>query len=59
MQHPNGVEVPYFSSLNERLRIARQPVGYLINFGHKGKLEWKRKRFILSDLTNKPMGAEH
>jgi GxxExxY protein len=30
------------------LRIARQPVGYLINFGHKGELEWKR--FILSDL---------
>ena len=30
------------------LRIAQQPVGYLINFGHKGDLEWKR--FILSDL---------
>lgn len=30
------------------LRIARQPVGYLLNFGRKGKLEWKR--FILSDL---------
>ena len=30
------------------MRIARQPVGYLINFGHKGELEWKR--FILSDL---------
>ena len=29
------------------MRIARQLVGYLINFGHKGKLEWKR--FILSD----------
>ena len=33
------------------LRIARQPVGYLINFGHKGELEWKR--FILSDLHEK------
>lgn len=30
------------------LRIARCPVGYLINFGHKGDLQWKR--FILSDL---------
>ena len=30
------------------MRIARQPVGYLINFGHKGGLQWKR--FILSDL---------
>jgi GxxExxY protein len=30
------------------MRIARQPVGYLINFGHKGALEWKR--LILSEL---------
>jgi len=30
------------------MRIARISVGYLINFGHKGELEWKR--FILSDL---------
>ena len=30
------------------LRIARQPVGYLLNFGRKGDLQWKR--FILSDL---------
>jgi GxxExxY protein len=30
------------------MRIACQPVGYLINFGHKAALEWKR--FILSDL---------
>jgi hypothetical protein len=30
------------------MRIARQSVGYLINFGHKGELQWKR--FILSDL---------
>jgi GxxExxY protein len=33
------------------MRIARQPVGYLINFGHKGELQWKR--FILSDLHEK------
>ena len=30
------------------MRIAQTPVGYLINFGRKGGLEWKR--FILSDL---------
>lgn len=30
------------------MRIARQPVGYLINFGHKGTLEWKR--LILSEF---------
>ena len=33
------------------LRITRQPVGYLINFGHKDTLEWKR--FILSELIAK------
>jgi GxxExxY protein len=36
------------------MRIARQPVGYLINFGRKGELEWKR--FILSDLHQKGEG---
>ena len=30
------------------MRIARQQVGYLIKFGKKGELQWKR--FILSDL---------
>lgn len=30
------------------MRIARISVGYLINFGRKGELEWKR--FVLSDL---------
>jgi GxxExxY protein len=30
------------------LRISRQPVGYLINFGHKNTLEWKR--YILSEF---------
>lgn len=30
------------------MRIARISVGYLINFGRQGELEWKR--FILSDL---------
>lgn len=30
------------------LRIARQPVGYLLNFGRAGELQWKR--FVLTDL---------
>lgn len=32
------------------LRITHQPVGYLINFGHKDTLEWKR--FILSQYAH-------
>lgn len=39
------------------MRVARQPVGYLINFGHKGDLQ--RKRFILSDLHNAESGEGH
>ena len=54
------VELKAVSALNKDheaqlfnyMRIARQPVGYLINFGAKGKLEWKR--FILSDLHPVP-----
>lgn len=38
------------------MRIARQPVGYLINVGRKGELKWKR--FILSDLHDKDTNAE-
>lgn len=30
------------------LRIAQKKVGYLLNFGRKGGLEWKR--FVVSDL---------
>lgn len=36
------------SQLLNYMRITRQPVGYLINFGHKGSLEWKR--FTLSEF---------
>ena len=32
------------------MRIARHPVGYLVNFGHKSTLEWKR--FILSEFID-------
>lgn len=31
------------------MRLTKQPVGYLINFGHKDSLEWKR--FILSEFA--------
>jgi GxxExxY protein len=31
------------------MRITKQPVGYLINFGPKDRLEWKR--FIISEFT--------
>jgi GxxExxY protein len=30
------------------MRIARKKVGYLVNFGKKGELEWKR--FLMDDL---------
>ena len=33
------------------MRISKQPVGYVINFGHKDTLEWKR--FILSEFIIK------
>ena len=32
------------------LRIARQPVGYLINFAHRNTLQWKR--FVLSEIIS-------
>ena len=32
------------------MRIARRTVGYLLNFGGKGELQWKR--FTLSDLKS-------
>jgi len=36
------------------MRIARQPVGYLLNYGQKGDLQWKR--MILSDLHKRTKG---
>jgi GxxExxY protein len=39
------------------LRITRQPVGYLINFGHKGNLEWKRLIFSEFILPSAPISA--
>ena len=62
--HAIVVELKAVSSLHPEheaqlfnyMRIACQPVGYLINFGRKGELEWKR--LILSDLheAEKRMG---
>ena len=50
------VELKAISDLNSEheaqlfnyMRIARQQVGYLLNFGKRGELQWKR--FILTDL---------
>jgi GxxExxY protein len=38
------------------MRVSRMAVGYLVNFGHKGGLQWKR--VILSDLHKKLVGPE-
>jgi GxxExxY protein len=38
------------------MRITKRPVGYLINFGHKDTLEWKR--FILSKYILKEQLAQ-
>ena len=43
------------SQLFNYMRIALQPVGYLVNFGHKGTLEWKR--LILSELIEPSLVA--
>jgi len=42
------LESDHEAQLFNYMRICRQSVGYLVNFGHKGDLQWKR--FILNDL---------
>jgi GxxExxY protein len=37
-----GLNSEHEAQLYNYLRITRQPVGYLINFGHQGTLEWQR-----------------
>jgi GxxExxY protein len=37
------------------MRVVATPVGYLVNFGHKGGLQWKR--FILTDLRTASQGG--
>ena len=34
------------------LRLTRQPVGYLVNFGNRVELEWKR--IIFSEFVSAP-----
>jgi GxxExxY protein len=38
------------AQLMNYMRLSQQPVGYLINFGPIGKLEWKR--FVLSEFVD-------
>lgn len=49
------------AQLFNSMRVARRQVGYLLNFGKKGGLQWKR--FILSDLHSpteiEKTGDEH
>jgi GxxExxY protein len=44
------------AQLYNYLRITRQPVGYLINFGHKDTLEWKR--ITLSEFIPPQLSAQ-
>ena len=44
----SGLTKEHEAQLFNYMRIARKRVGYLINFGRKGEVEWKR--FILDDL---------
>ncbi len=44
----SGLAPEHEAQIINYMRITRQPVGYLINFGHKDTLEWKR--FILSEF---------
>jgi GxxExxY protein len=44
----SGLNSDHDAQLFNYLRIARQQVGYLLNFGMKGELQWKR--LILTDL---------
>jgi GxxExxY protein len=48
-----GLTAEHEAQLFNYLRISNQQVGYLLNFGKKGELQWKR--FVLTDLlTNSP-----
>jgi GxxExxY protein len=43
------------AQLFNHMRIARRRLATLVNFGHKGALEWKR--LILSDLIEPSLAA--
>jgi len=51
LKSASAIAPEHEAQLINYMRIARQPVGYLINFGRKGELEWKR--FILSEFIPK------
>jgi GxxExxY protein len=51
----SGLNSDHEAQLFNYMRIARQQVGYLLNFGKRGELEWKR--CILSDLHRKQSGS--
>ena len=46
----SSLSAEHEAQLFNYLRITRQPVGYLVNFGHEGSLEWKR--LILSKFVS-------
>ncbi len=49
--------IPEFEAqLINYMRITRQPVGYLVNFGPIAKVQWKR--FVLSEHSNRSEVAE-
>jgi GxxExxY protein len=50
-----GLVTEHEAQLFNYMRIARQPVGYLVNFGCKDELQWQR--FILSEP--RPGKLEH
>jgi GxxExxY protein len=53
----NALVKDHEAQLFNYMRITRKRVGYLVNFGKKGKLEWKR--IILTDLHEETEGREH
>lgn len=42
-----AIDAEHESQLMNYMRLTRSPVGYLLNFGRKSGLEWKR--FLISD----------
>ena len=50
------VNTDHEAQLFNYMRIARQHVGYLINFGHKGQLQWQR--LILSDMHEQAVNKD-
>lgn len=47
----SGLISEHEAQLFNYMRITRYPIGYLLNFGQKSQLEWKR--FIISDFHSR------